>query len=158
MSRLAENLIDIFKAINADDKLWKLLYYPKDPLNPNKAKVQTLPDFSLNISKTRIIRSPKTNDLTNDAICRLCMYFGNRSSLSRKVADQDVIFDVYVHIDTFDNNDARSLRIIDRLNELLNESTVTGIGKVTSEKMYIIGNPPSGYIGYKVVYSFGSGK
>lgn len=163
MSRLADNLVDFFKVINADNHLWRLLYYPTDPLNPTKAEVRTLPDFNStdplkNISKTRIVRAPKTDNLTTQPICRLCMYFGNGDSLNRAVSDQDVIFDVYAHIDTFEINESRSLKIIDRLNKLLNESKVTGVGKIQSGRRFIIGSPPAGYIGYKVIYTFGSGK
>jgi len=156
---LRKNLIDIFNHIGNDKELLRLLYYPSDPLNPSKQDVQSLPDFQ-KIRSERIIRSPKTNDLTVDkGICRICMYMGNRDNTSnKKVAMQDIVFDVYAHIDKYDQNDARSLWICDKINELLHEEWITGIGKMESYRSLIIGNPPSGYIGYKMIFTFGSVK
>lgn len=158
MSRLAENLVDIFKVIAKDDELLRLLYYPSNPLDPSKTEVKDLVDF-IDIRRDRIVRAPKINDLTNENICRICMYFGNGANTSNeRVDDQDVVFDIYTHVDTFETNEARSLKIIDRINELLDFKNVTGIGKMRSSHRYIIGNPPNGYIGYKVIYTFGSFK
>lgn len=154
---LRKNLIDVFNRIGNDETLLRLLYYPSDPLNHSKQDVKSLNNFQT-IRSERIIRSPKTNDLTNLQICRICMYMGNRSSLNNRYADQDIIFDVYAHIDQYDKNDARSLWICDRINELLSLEMVTGIGKMLSDRMLIIANPPSGYIGYRLVYTFGSAK
>ena len=153
---LRKHLIDIFNRVGDDKELLRLLYYPSDPLNPSKQDVQNLPDFH-KIRTERIIRSPKTNDIsTNNAICRVCMYMGNRTPNNQAYAHQDIVFDVYAHIDKYDINDARSLWICDRINELLSMERVTGIGKMLSDRMLIIGNPPSGYIGYKLIYTFGS--
>lgn len=152
---LRRNLIDIFNRIGDDEQLLRLLYYPYDPLNPSKQDIKSLSDFQ-NIRKQLIIRSPKTNDLTTVQICRICMYMGNRSPDNQQYAHQDIVFDVYAHIDKYDINDARSLWICDRINELLSMERITGIGKMLSDRMMIIPNPPSGYIGYKLVYTFGS--
>lgn len=154
---LRKNLIDIFDHIGNDKDLLRLLYYPSDPLNPSKQDVQNLPDFQ-KIRAERIIRSPKTDDITtNNAICRICMYMGNRTpSNNQAYANQDIVFDVYAHIDQYDKNDARALWICDQINQVLSMERVTGIGKMLSDRMLIIPNPPSGYIGYKLVYTFGS--
>jgi hypothetical protein len=154
---LRKNLIDIFNRVGNDETLLRLLYYTSDPLNPSKQDVKSLSNFQT-IRSERIIRSPKTDDLTTKAICRICMYMGNRSSLNNRYADQDIVFDVYAHIDQYDKNDARSLWICDRINELLSLEMVTGIGKMLSDRMLIIMNPPNGYIGYRLVYTFGSAK
>lgn len=158
MSRLAENLVDIFKIIAKDKKLLRLLYYSSNPFDPSLPEVDTLEDF-LAIKKERILRAPKSEDLTTKDICRICMYFGNGNNTSNeRVDDQDIVFDIYTHIDTFEINEARSLKIIDQINSLINFQYVTGIGKMRSSRRYIIANPPNGYIGYKVVYTFGSSK
>jgi len=154
---LRKNLIDIFTYIGNDEQLLRLLYYPSDPLNLSKQDVHNLPNFN-DIRTERIIRSPKTNDLTTKEICRICMYMGNRSNINNRYADQDIVFDVYAHIDRYDKNDARSLWICDRINELLSLEIVTGIGKMLSDRMLVISSPPSGYIGYRLVYTFGSAK
>jgi hypothetical protein len=160
LSRLADNLVDIFKVIANDPILLRLLYYPSDPLNPVKAEVNTLPDYS-QIRKSRIIRAPKTDDITpsSEKICRVCMYFGNGSNTSNeRVDDQDVVFDIYTHIDTYEMNEARSLKIIDRINSLLTFKHITGVGKMRASRRYIISGSPTGYIGYKIVFEFGSSK
>jgi hypothetical protein len=156
--RLRQNLLDIFKHVGTDRELLRLLYYPSDPLDPSKQDVGNLPDFN-SIRKERIIRSPKTNDLTTKEICRICMYMGNRDNTqNKKVALQDVVFDVYAHIDQYDKNDARALWICDRINELLHGEWITGVGKMESYRSLIIPNPPSGYIGYRMIFTFGSVK
>ncbi|MGM7720494.1 hypothetical protein [Metabacillus sp. Hm71] len=158
MSRLAENLVDIFKVVGNDEDLLRLTYYKDNPLDPNKSNVKDLPDF-YEIRKERIIRAPKTDDISTKELCRICMYFGNGSNTSNeRVDDQDIVIDVYTHIDTFELNEARSLKIIDKLNKLITFQHITGVGKIRSSRRYIIGNPPNGYIGYKVTYTFGSGK
>lgn len=160
MSRLAENLVDIFKVIANDNELLRLLYYPSDPLNSNKSEIKDLPDFDEIISNS-IIRAPKINDIQNEdtkKICRICMYFGNGNNTSNvRVDDQDVVFDVYTHIDTYEINEARSLKIIDRINKLITLKNITGFGKMRSSRRFIIGNPPNGYLGYKITFTFGSG-
>ncbi|MEH7116037.1 hypothetical protein V7128_01260 [Neobacillus vireti] len=158
MSNLSKNLIDIFKVVGNDKELLRLLYYTSDPLNPTKPEVIDLEDFQ-EIRRERIVRAPKTNDIQDDStieICRICMYFGNRSNTgsATKFAYQDVVFDIYVHIDAFEVNDARSLRITDRLNKILHNQSITGFSSIKSDRMFIIGNSPSGYIGYKYIYEF----
>lgn len=153
---LRKNLIDIFNRVGNDKDLLRLLYYPSDPLNPSNQDVQKLPDFQ-KIRSERIMRSPKTDDLTTKAICRICMYMGNRTPSNNQVyANQDIVFDVYAHIDQYDKNDARALWICDRINELLSMERVTGIGKMLSDRMLIIPNSPNGYIGYRLIFTFGS--
>lgn len=160
MSRLAENLVDIFKIVASDKELLRLLYYPSDPLNSSKPEVSDLSNF-LDIRNERIIRAPKINDIQNDdnkKICRICMYFGNGANTSNeRVDDQDVVFDIYTHIDTYEINEARSLKIIDCINKLITLKNITGFGKMRSSRRFIIGNPPNGYLGYKITFTFGSG-
>lgn len=153
---LRQDLIKISNVISNDKTLARLLYYDKDPLSPTKADVDTLPDYSA-IRKSRILRAPKTDDITTQQICRVCMYMGNRYKTSNpKFSDQDLVIDVFVHIDKYDMNDARALWICDRINELLSYQPVTSGWKMLSDKMMIIGNVPDGYIGYKLIYSFSS--
>ncbi|STO12868.1 Uncharacterised protein [[Flavobacterium] thermophilum] len=155
---LRKNLIDILNRISNDETLLRLLYYPVDPLNTSKLDVKSLSDFSA-IKKERIFLSPKTNDLNDKAICRVCMYMGNRDNTqNKKVALQDVVFDVYAHIDQYDKNDARALWICDRINEILHDEWITGVGKMESYRSLIIPNAPSGYIGYRMIFTFGSVK
>lgn len=155
---LRQNLIDIFNVIANDDQLLRLLYYPSNPLDSAKSEVKALTEYK-EIRKTRILRTPKSDDLTEENICRICMYMGNRyNGNNHKFASQDIHLDVFAHVDTFDINDARALWICDRVNELLSNQAVTGGWKMTSEKFGILGNSPKGYIGYRLVYQFESEK
>lgn len=152
---LRKNLIDIFKVVGSNEDVLRLLYYYNDPLNPNKENIKDRLDFN-EIYKDRIKRSPKTNDLTTEEICRLCVYFGNRKNgvKNSSFAHQDVVFDIYCHIDKYDLNDARALWIADKLSEILHDKSITGFSEIQSDQMYIIGNAPDGYIGYKYVFEF----
>lgn len=155
MSRLAENLIDIFKVVGNDETLLRLLYYKDNPLDETKTNVKDLDDF-IAIRTERILRSPKADDLTDNRICRICMYFGNGSNVNDKVTNQDVCFEVYAHIDEYDLNDARALLLVDRVNGLINDSNITGIGRMRTSRRRVIGNAPKGYIGYWLSFEFGS--
>lgn len=152
---LRKNLIDIFKVVGSDKDLLRLLYYSTDPLSPNKQEISSLPDYH-EIRKDRIKRSPKTSDLTTNPICRICMYFGNRVNgrQNSHFAHQGVVFDVYCHIDEYDDNDARSLWILDKLSEILHDKMITGFSKINSDQIFSIGNPPDGYIGYRYIFEF----
>lgn len=155
---LRQNLIDIFKYVAFDEPLNRMLYHKIKPLDISNPDVTSMKDFP-KIQDERIIRSPKTSGLTDNPICRICMYIGARTNqYNMKMANQDIVFDVYAHIDEFDSKDARSLMICDRINEIIQGKHITGVGKMESYKMFIIGNAPSGYIGYKMVFSFGSVK
>lgn len=155
---LNKHLTDMFLRIVNDNELWRLLYYKGyNPLDPSLPEVKDRSDYKTIEKEERIIRSPKTNDLTDTPICRLCVYLGNRTpSRNKKFPNQDIHFDVYAHIDEYDKLDGRSLSICDRLDDLIGAERITGIGKVEPRRFYILSNVPSGYIGYKVVYTFGS--
>lgn len=166
--------VDFFSKIIQDETLLRLLHYPSSHSNddvtlitadrpsiignntPYKDTKKPLYNYIL---ETNIRRAPKSSDLINTAICRICMYMGdnikgNRNS-SNKVFKQDVVFDIYTHIDGFETKDCRSLKICDRIDELIHENNITGIGKAESYKTFLIGNSPDGFIGYRMVFTFG---
>ncbi|MCY9096374.1 hypothetical protein MOE96_15985 [Bacillus inaquosorum] len=156
MSKLENDLIGIFKLFSKDAELLRLAYY-KDLDDPNNIDVQQREDY-YEILKEIIVRAPKFNDLKQDnPQCRICMYFGNGYSTNNlRVSTQDVMIDVYTHIEEFEENDPRSLKIIDRLSDIVFNKNVAGVGKVANIKRMLIGNPPDGYIGYKLIFSFGA--
>lgn len=155
---LRKNLIEVFNRVGNDEQLLRLLYYPSDPLNPSNQDVRSLSNFNL-IRSERMIRSPKIDDISDKTICRICMYMGNReNTFNKSVAIQDIVFDVYAHIDQYDKNDARALWICDRIHEILYGEWITGVGKMESYRSLIIPNAPSGYIGYRMIFTFGSVK
>ncbi|PLR99644.1 hypothetical protein [Bacillus sp. T33-2] len=158
-----DNLRDIVKVFRFDDILLRLLYYPpkdiakgiKDPLDPSLANVLAI-DIDWTIRDKRIMLVPKSEDLATSPLCRIYLYAGRRSpSRNYHVAKQEVIVDILCHNDF--EKDLRSMRISDRVNELLVLEHVTGLGKID----YVNGggiNAPSAYVGYRHVYEFGSTK
>ena len=141
MSKLANDLIGIFKLVSRDSELMNLAYY-KELSNPANIDVQQRDDFD-DILKGIIVRAPKSNDLKeDDPQCRICMYFGNGYTTH--------------NIDHFEDNDPRSLKIIDRLIDIVYDKNVAGVGKVANINRMLIANPPDGYLGYKLIFSFGA--
>lgn len=158
-----ENLNDIVKLLYHDEELLRLLYYPPtnfsnipDPLDPSLQDMIDL-DADWKIRLDRIMKTSKSDDLETNEICRIYVYAGRREPTKNyHVADQEVVVDVLCHND-FENGDLRSLRISDRVNELLVLERVTGMGKMD----YVGGNPinaPSNYSAFRHHYKFGSTK
>lgn len=80
------------------------------------------------------------------------------SHLSEKVLERDLHFDVYTHIETFEENEFRSLKIIDRLSDIYLGKNVAGYGKTRFVRCQPISNPPNGYTGYKLILKIGGQK
>ncbi|MCY7500101.1 hypothetical protein [Bacillus pumilus] len=170
MSMMVQEMTELFNRAWQDIDLNRLLYYKDTPLSPDLPNVQELdnyfestPDEQASIFKTIFKRAAKTNDLTDDKpICRVCIYFGISSPLpphlSEKVLERDLHFDVYTHIDTFEENEFRSLKIIDRLSKIYLGKNVAGYGKTQFVRGQPIANPPSGYTGYKLIFKIGGQK
>lgn len=162
--RLKQNMIDFLTVFLKDEILCRLLYYPPasptdDPLSTSKPNLVGTPIITKEINKKRILLAPKTDDLIKDArMCRICMYFGRRSGNNGAIDNQQIVFDVYAHIDAFELVDVRSMWICDRISQLLEDERVTGIGKTTNSTIFNIANAPSGFIGYRLIYEFGSFK
>lgn len=157
-----DNIKDIVKIFNNDEILLRLLYYyPKnisktnsDPLDPNLDNIIGN-DVYWEIIEDRIMLTPKSSDLDEKKICRIYVYAGRRKPMngSYLFSTQQVRVDILCHFDY--EKDLRSMRISDRINELLVGNRATGIGKVS----YVNGDQigaPEGYVGYSHVYEFGS--
>ncbi|MEM4995015.1 hypothetical protein WKH56_20835 [Priestia sp. SB1] len=156
--RTTEYLVKFFNTLAQDETLKRLLIYKPehsldDPLDKTKA------DIGMDWDKIDrvILKSPKTDGMDKKPICRVCMYLGFRTkSPNFRVDTQDIVFDIYSHIEGFDEVDFRLSQIIDRLSELLQDKKVAGVNKSTLRTSIYIANPPSGYVGYRMVYKFGS--
>ncbi|WP_299831222.1 hypothetical protein [uncultured Metabacillus sp.] len=157
-----ENVNDIVKKFYHDDHLLRLLYYPPtnystilDPLDPSLENVIDI-DEEWSIRDERILLVPKTNDLEDNPLCRVYLYAGRRTPTGNyQVAKQEIIVDIVCHSDF--EKDLRSMRISDRINELLFNERITGVGKID----YVGGGQisvPSNYVGYSHRYVFGSTK
>lgn len=156
-------ITDVFLIFKKDDILQRLLVYtPKDgsddPLSPTKANIVNSPTQSSAL-KERIVRSPKTVDLPKVPLNRICMYLGYMNNTRNMLfANQELIVDVYSHIEKHDSIDLRCLWICERVHALLNGEYITGIGKLESTDLRPIANAPEGYIGYRMIFIVGSGK
>lgn len=166
MGKLSKNMVDFFKIVSNDETLMRLLYYKSqnaldDPLSPSKSNLLNTNIYRSDIMPLRLKRAPKINDLlpNNTPICRLCVYMGAASkTMNHRIFKQRIVIDVFVHIDEYEVKDGRSLKIIDRLDELMLNKRITGFGDIESAAFSPIANAPDGYIGYQNVYSFGSNK
>ena len=156
--RTTEYLVKFFNTLTHDETLKRLLIYkPKNSLDDPLDK--TKPNIEMDWRKIDevILRSPKTDEMSKKSICRICMYLGFRTKSNNfRVDTQDIVFDIYAHIEGFDEVDFRLSQIIDRLSELLQDKKVAGVNKTTLRTSTYIANPPSGYVGYRMVYKFGS--
>ena len=156
---LRKNLQDIYKHIISSETLLRLLHYNENPLDASKPDIVEGENY-LEIADSHVFWTPKTTDLLlEDSTCRLCVYAGNRSPLNSNYMSsyQDFVFDIYVHIEDFDQKDLRLTWIADEINKLISMTRITGMGKVEFVTGNIIGDTPDGYNGYKLVYQFGSG-
>ncbi|KZD91342.1 hypothetical protein B4122_1241 [Bacillus subtilis] len=163
-----EQMTKVFRLVMDDVELNRLLYYKTDPLSPSHPDVQSLENYydstndSPAIINTIFKRAPKTDDLSDSPLCRMCVYLGNAlpkpSNQSAMLLDQDLMIDVFTHINTFEETEFRNLKINDRINKLLFNQNFAGIGKTNSYKRLLITNPPDGYLGYKLIYTFGAMK
>ncbi|AWX21945.1 SPbeta prophage-derived putative protein YomW [Bacillus subtilis] len=168
MSMTVEQMTKVFRLVMDDVELNRLLYYKTDPLSPSHPDVQSLENYydstndSPAIINTIFKRAPKTDDLSDSPLCRMCVYLGNAlpkpSNQSAMLLDQDLMIDVFTHINTFEETEFRNLKINDRINKLLFNQNFAGIGKTNSYKRLLITNPPDGYLGYKLIYTFGAMK
>ncbi|MCV0023375.1 hypothetical protein [Bacillus sp. XT-2] len=168
MSMTVEQMTKVFRLVMDDVELNRLLYYKTDPLSPSHPDVQSLENYydstndSPAIINTIFKRAPKTDDLSDSPLCRMCVYLGNAlpkpSNQSAMLLDQDLMIDVFTHINTFEETEFRNLKINDRINKLLFNQNFAGIGKTNSYKRMLITNPPDGYLGYKLIYTFGAMK
>lgn len=160
-----DSLRDIVKVLRFDEILLRLLYYPPenlanntpDPLSDTLQNILTL-DVDWKIRDKRIMLIPKSDDLVTTPLCRIYVYAGRRIPTTSNyiTANQQVIIDVLCHNDF--EKDLRSMRIGDRLNELLVMERITGIGKTDYVGGGQINSAPSGYIGYTHAFEFASFK
>jgi hypothetical protein len=155
------NLMDIYTILTTDETLLRLLYYSAtslddSPLSVTKANIlDKSTSAKWDIIEELIKKTDKTNDLTVESRCRVCTYMGNRRSTNNNaVANQQVVFDIYVPIE-WDDVDFRINWICNSINDLFGGQKITGLGK-TENAIGLKITAPSGFIGYRLIYDFGS--
>ncbi|MGD6896086.1 hypothetical protein [Bacillus infantis] len=156
-----KNIRDIVSVFRNDETLLRLMHYlPEDQYSNRPDPLDKSLENILDIDEDWAIRDkvlklvPKTEELEDEPLCRIYLYAGKRDrDENYAMANQQIIVDILCHSEY--EQDLRSMRIGDRVNELLVHSRVTGIGKVD----YLQGAPfpvPNNYIGYRHIYTFGS--
>lgn len=162
-----EDFLDIIKYLKSDEELNRLLYYSpedvgNDVLDPLDESLPNIMDMDLEVKSEiinkRIMKSSKYKDLENDKICRLYVYAGGRrpSNSNYASANQELVIDILSHSD-FENADLRSLRISDKLNQMLSQSRLVGIGQMDFVGARQI-NAPYEYVGYQVIFEYSTFK
>jgi hypothetical protein len=164
--RMRDNIQDIYKVFTSSETLLRLLWYlpenqSDNPLDPAKSNILTKGTLEKwTIINDRIKTVPKVDDLDLEPKCRLLFYAGNRHKTGNYLmSDQDVVIDILVHYE-FEDVDLRLEWICDVVNDLMFDNRITGIGKVSYGGGYsglYIQDTPQGYVGYRLVYNFGSG-
>lgn len=156
MSKMRENLIDIYNELRSDETLLRLLYYKPenaldDPLSDDKENILDRDD-KWDIIQDRIKTTEKVDDLDENPKCRLLFYIGNRRSTKDNffVSDQELVIDVFCHY-SYDEVDLRMAWICDRVNELIFNKRITGLKRIQYKDGGNI-KAPNGYVGYRMVF------
>ncbi|SNZ09939.1 hypothetical protein SAMN05421503_1428 [Terribacillus aidingensis] len=160
-------LADIYNTLSSDESLLRLLHYPPedlfntqpDPLSEDLPNITEMDEETKwNIIKKSIKKTKVTSDLTTPQ-CRLMFYMGRRAAdvNNDKYSTKQIIFDVIAHSD-YENEDFRTMRITDRICQLLLHQNVAGINKTKDAGGGQIANLPSEFVGYSNVFQFGSGQ
>ena len=143
-----------------DEQLLRLLYYtPKNrldnPLDISKANILEMPEDKLwDIIDHHMIPAIKIDDLEKNPICRVFYYagIGRPTNSNYLYGFQEYVFDVFVH-NNFQIIDKRIELICDRINQLISNKRINGIGKTLFKKKSPIGSP-DGYMGFRLIYEF----
>ncbi|MCA1021645.1 hypothetical protein [Halobacillus litoralis] len=162
--KMREYLQEFYKLFSTDEILLRLLHYKPedsmdDPLSPNKPNILDMPiQDRYEIIDTLMKFTPTTEDLTKkSSTCRLFFYPSRRGNTTNyAIADQNIKFDVFVHMD-FNDKDMRLAWICDHINDLLFDKHITGMKKLS----FVGGNEigaPEGYTAFQLIYNVGSHK
>lgn len=153
---------EIFKVLNSDETLLRLLHYKPtsktdNPLDPSKPNILDKPiNERWAIIDDCIVNAPKFNDLETSSKSRLFYYagYGRTTNNNYLYTNQIYCFEVFTHYD-FQMMDRRNEKICDRLNEILFNNNITGMGKFLFKDRHPI-NAPKDYLGYRLNYEFAS--
>jgi len=143
-----------------DEELMRLLVYPAkhrldDPLSVDKPNILEMGEDELwNLIDLHLVSAIKLDDLESNKICRV-FYFagdGRQTNSSYLFSNQEYNFDVLVPYE-YQIKDKRLEMICDRLNELIFDKRIGGVGKTLFKRRHPI-NSPNGYLGFRLVYEF----
>ncbi len=143
-----------------DEELLRLLYhFPVDifdnPLDVNKPNILDMPDDEkFEIFNDKIMTAPKFDGFDKSPMSRLFYYAGDGRSTRNNYlfSKQEFNFDIFVHQE-IENTDKRLEWICDRVNELVFNKSIVGLGKTLFIRRYPV-KAPVNYVGYRLVYEF----
>ena len=149
------------KLFRNDEDLLRLLYYAPRDLQSNQPdplsdELDNILDKDINelwtIRDEHISTALNGDDLSDKKLCRIYVYLGRRRPANNNytLAEQEIVVDILCHND-YQSKDQRTLRISDRINELLIGENVTGLSKMRYVEGYEF-NPPKDYAAYRHVY------
>lgn len=157
-----ESLMAFYSIMINDEQLLRLLYYKADHLEddvllisdrrPNIIGSSSWPS----IVENHIKRTPKTNDLVEEKICRILIEPFKRKSPSIKyISEQGVLVSVLTHLDY---DDFRLEAICDRVDDLFANKKITGLQQTipTAAGKMPKSEVPINYLGFNLEYSFGA--
>jgi hypothetical protein len=153
---------DIYKVLIQDEVLLRYLHYiptsrVDNPLDPSKDNILDKDVDSLwGIIDDVIVPAPKISDLVDTQKSRLLVYagYGRGTNSNYLFSNQEYEIDIFVHADT-QTMDFRMEKIHDRVNELLFNQHITGMGKLLFKGRQPI-NAIKDYFGYKMIFTFSS--
>lgn len=158
---LRQNMQDVQAILTTDETLLRLLYYKPvaagdDPLDSGKPDILARPAADRDAIVGDVVRNVRNTDgLAAAEKCRLVFYPRlRRGTSSHLIANQDVAFDIYCHY-AFEQVDARSAWVADRVNELIFNKRLSSVGRT----FLYAGNSisaPADYTAYRLIYTFGS--
>ncbi|MED4552843.1 hypothetical protein ACU64V_07225 [Lysinibacillus capsici] len=171
--KIVKNITEFYHSLINDEILLRLLYYiPKDqsddPLDELKVNVSQLPENDRILSNLIVI-GDKTEDLTPESNCRICLYTGPRlpqknylKSVNQYTdnpysSTQQYIFDIYTPIST-NNIDFRLDKLGEVLNEILFQKDIEEFGDLRFHSGLPLNNLPHGFVGYRWIYIMPSGQ
>lgn len=143
-----------------DEDLLRLLHYKPlnrldNPLDESKTNILDKPvDDLWELIDFHLVPAIKIDDLVENQICRIFYYPGNGNPTNSTYlfSNQEYIFDVLVHND-FQIMDKRLEMICDRMNELVFNKRIGGIGKTLFKRRHPI-NTVKNYMGFRLIYEF----
>ncbi len=161
--KMRDNMMDIRKVFVSDENLLRLLYYkpinylddPLDPLKPNILDMNESEKWE--IIDDVIVPTFKISDLDTSEKCRILFYpVARRNTGNYLLSSQSLAIDILTHV-SFDGVDMRLSWICDTVNNLLFKNKITGVKDMGfSGGDLIRPNPPKNYVGYQLIYFFGS--
>lgn len=150
----------IYKVLSEDEELIRLLWYlpyngeREDPLSDQLDDlVDKDSDLYWDIVDERILLRKKLNDIEDKKLCRIYFNVGKSRPVfnNHLLAEQDFMIFIYTHDDY--ESDMRNTWISDRINNLIVNKGIAGIGEIKMKG----GDPldaPKEYTLYRHVYSF----